>query len=108
MKNHLLFPIVSLNSHYAANTTVIVILKLWLVQFTKQNPVRLHLVEHFTKTKQKNLPLLRWKYKVRLLPAKQSRCKIFALLKLREIPGLEILSYTTVVMKKDWKIIRET
>lgn len=28
MKNHLLFPVVSLNSHYAANITVIVILKL--------------------------------------------------------------------------------
>lgn len=53
MKNHLLFPVVFLNSHDAANITVTVILKLWLVQFTKQNPVRLHLLEHFTKTKQK-------------------------------------------------------
>lgn len=62
----------------------------------------------FHKNKAKSLPLIYCKYKVRLLPPKQSRCKIFALLKLRGVPGLGILSCTTAVMKKAWRIIKET
>lgn len=103
LKITLQHPAVALSSHYVANVTTIVILKLQFVPYAKSNPMRLHPIVHFpfTKTKQKTYSAA--SKKSGYCFKNRAGVMIFALLKLTEISGIGNLPYTSVVMKKDPK-----